>query len=125
MSKTIELRKVITNLLKQVNSNIYYEEAKSNAEFPYIVYELTSVNLNNYPRDDIFLIIDVWDKNKSTQTVEILADKVEKTLNMINNPTNAVLPTFYLNDRMSIRDEDKSIKRRQLKFIIQNYYIGE
>lgn len=125
VSKTIELRRVITTLLKQVNSNIFYEEATSKATFPYIIYELKTINLNNYPRDDVFLTIDVWDKDKTTNTVETIADNIEKVLNTKNNPTNLVLPTFYLNDRNSIRDENKDIKRRQLKFTIQNYYIGE
>lgn len=125
MSKTIELRKVVKSLLKKVNNSIFYEEANEKAQFPYIVYEFDTVNLNNYPRDDIFLTIDVWDRNIDTVRVETLADDIEKVLNHINNPTISVLPTFYLENRMSIRDEDKTIKRRQLKFIIQNYYIGE
>ena len=124
MSKTIELRKVVKSLLEKVNTNVYYEEASAKAIYPYIVYEFSTINLNNFPRDDIFLTVDVWDRNIDTVRVETLADDIEKVLNNINNPTISVLPTFYLENRMSIRDEDKQIRRRQLKFIIQNYYIG-
>lgn len=125
-SKTIELRKVITSLLKEVNNEVYYERASKDAVYPYIVYNLDTINLNNYPRDDIFITIDIWDRNKegSTTKVEILADTLEKVLNMKNKPTDKVLPTFYLENRTSIEDEDEFIKRRQLKFMIQNYYIG-
>ncbi|MGL5085313.1 MAG: tail completion protein gp17 [Clostridium sp.] len=124
-SKTIELRKVVKSLLKEVNNNVFYEEASSNATFPYLVYEFETVNLNNYPRDDIFMTVDVWDKAEDTITVETLADNIEKALNFTNNPTKNVLPTFYLESRMSLRDEDKQIRRRQLKFTIQNYYLGD
>lgn len=124
-SKTIELRKVVKSLLEEVNNNVFYEEASSKSTFPYLVYEFETVNLNNYPRDDIFMTVDIWDKDKDTITVETLADDVEKALNFINNPTKNVLPTFYLESRMSLRDEDKQIRRRQLKFTIQNYYLGD
>lgn len=124
-SKTIELRKVVKSLLNEVSNNVFYEEASSKATFPYLVYEFETVNLNNYPRDDIFMTVDVWDKAEDTIIVETLADNIEKALNFTNNPTKYVLPTFYLESRMSLRDDDKQIRRRQLKFTIQNYYLGD
>ena len=123
-SKTIELRKVVTKLLKEVNKQVYYESATDKATYPYIVYNFDTVNLNNYPRDDIFLTIDVWDQGETSTKVETLADNIEEALNMENKPSDKVLPTFYLEDRRSISDEDETIRRRQLKFTIQNYYIG-
>ena len=123
-TKTIELRKVVTKLLKEVNNQVYYETATDKAKYPYIVYNFDTVNLNNYPRDDIFLTIDVWNQGETSITVETLADNIEEALNMENKPDINVLPTFYLEDRRSIADEDETIRRRQLKFTIQNYYIG-
>lgn len=124
VSKTVELRKVITTLLKQVkhiNNQVYFENASSTAAYPYIVYNINSIDLNSYPRNDVVLTVDVWDNNSNTSIIEDVADDVEAKLNMVNYPTATVLPTFYLNIRNSIIDEDKTIKRRQLKFIIQNY----
>ncbi len=123
-SKTIELRKVVTKLLKEVNKQVYYESATDKATYPYIVYNFDTVNLDNYPRDDIFLTIDVWDQGENSTKIETLADNIESALNMENKPSDKVLPTFYLDDRRSISDEDETIRRRQLKFTIQNYYIG-
>lgn len=123
-SKTIELRKVVTKLLKKVNKQVYYESATDKATYPYIVYNFDTVNLDNYPRDDIFLTIDVWDQGENSTKIETLADNIESALNMENKPSDKVLPTFYLDDRRSISDEDETIRRRQLKFTIQNYYIG-
>lgn len=123
-TKTIELRKVVTKLLKEANNQVYYESATDEAIYPYIVYNFDTVNLNNYPRNDIFLTIDVWDQGDTSTMVETLADNIEEALNMENKPSDKVLPTFYLEDRRSIADEDETIRRRQLKFTIQNYYIG-
>lgn len=124
MSKTIELRKLIVKLLKEVNKSVFYENASDKAEYPYIVYNLDNINTVNYPRNDIILTIDVWDRSNSTITVESLTDKIEDVLNMLNKPSKNLFPTFYLEDRMSIDDEDSLIRRRQLKFKIENYYIG-
>lgn len=124
MSKTIELRKVITGLLKQTNVEVFYENAINTAKFPYIVYNFESVNFGNTGRDDIFLDIDIWDKNSSSIEVETIADYVEDILNSLNKPTDSILPTFYKENRRALQDEDKNIRRRQLRFIIQNYYIG-
>lgn len=124
MSKTIELRKLIVKLLKDVNKSVFYENASDKAKYPYIVYNLDNMNTVNYPRNDIILTIDVWDRSNSTITVESLTDKIEDVLNMLNKPSKNLFPTFYLEDRMSIDDEDPLIRRRQLKFKIENYYIG-
>lgn len=125
VSKTLELRKVIIKLLKEINSNVYYENATDEAEFPYIVYEIDSINFDYIERDDVILTINIWDKDRGSKTVDSLADDIEKKLKYLNNPTQTVLPTFYAISRTSIPDEDKSIRRRELKFQIQNYYIGE
>ncbi|MCX0363210.1 hypothetical protein LI063_03400 [Clostridium perfringens] len=124
MSKTIELRKLIVKLLKDVNKSVFYENANDKAKYPYIVYNLDNINTVNYPRNDIILTINVWDRSNSTVTVETLTDNIEDVLNMLNKPSKNLFPTFYLEDRMSIDDEDPLIRRRQLKFKIENYYIG-
>ena len=124
VSKTKELRKVVTALLKQVNEKVFYEDADDETPYPYIVYEFNTIDLGNEGRDDVILIVNAWDKGRTAEQVEALADNIENALNGTNSPTKTVLPTFYLFNRDTIRDEDKSIKRRELKFEIQNYYIG-
>lgn len=124
VSKTIELRKVIVKLLKEVDKSVFYENANDKANYPYIVYNLDNINTLNYPRNDIVLTIDVWDRNKDTVMVETLTDEIEERLNMLNQPTDKLFSTFYLEARMSIDDEDPLIRRRQLKFKIESYYTG-
>ena len=124
MNKTEELRKVIAAALSGVCPRVNYEIATDTEQFPYLVYDLSSVNLDDIERDDVILTIDVWDKSASPVTVEELSDRIESLLNAANMPTQTVLPTFFRISRATIQDPDKSLKRRQLKFQIQNYYIG-
>lgn len=123
MSKTLELRKLIKDILLDLEVEVFFDDSTDKAKYPYIVYSFESTNFSNN-RDDIILAIDIWDRNESTRNVEVLADGVEALFNFENKPTNKILPTFYLEGRYSLKDEDKKLKRRQIKISIKNYYIG-
>ncbi|MDU4725927.1 hypothetical protein [Clostridium sp.] len=125
MSKTVELRKVIVSLLEQVTPNVSFDKADKKTQFPYSVYSMNNVDLSSYPRDDISVTVDIWDKDIDSIRIETLTDKLEKILNRNNHPTDKILPTFYLVGRNSLEDEDPLIQRRQLKFIVKNYEVRE
>ena len=125
VSKTVELRKVIVSLLEQVTPNVSFDKADKKTQFPYSVYSMNNVDLSSYPRDDISVTVDIWDKDIDSIRIETLTDKLEKILNRNNHPTDKVLPTFYLVGRNSLEDEDPLIQRRQLKFIVKNYEVRE
>lgn len=125
MSKTIALRKLITVELNKYGKSVYYKKADKKAKFPYIVYSLENVDLNTYPRDDIELTIDIWDRNEISYEIEALSDKIEKGFNRLNKPTDIILPTFYVISKRSVDDEDEEIERRQIKISIQSYEIEE
>lgn len=124
--KTVEIRKTILSELKKINNNVYFESATDKSVFPYIVYSIDKT----YPkgkkddRDDITLILDVWDNTIDTTRIENLTDTIEMHLDNLNKPTPTVLLTFYLLSRKSLKDEIETIKHRQLKFVIQSYYTG-
>lgn len=124
MNKTEELRKVIVAVLSEICPRVYYENAKDTEKFPYIVYELNNINLDKIERDDLIMTVDVWDKNPTPKIVESIADQIEDIFNAANLPSETVLPTFFRISRQPIYDSDKSLKHRQIKFQIQNYYIG-
>ncbi len=125
VSKTVELRKVIVSLLEQVTPNVSFDKADKKTQFPYSVYSMNNVDLSSYPRDDISVTVDIWDKDIDSIRIETLTDKLEKILNRNNHPTDKILPTFYLVGRNSLEDEDPLIQRRQLKFIVKNYEVRE
>ena len=123
MSKTNRLREIIQ---AKINSHLqcFYRTADSETSFPHAVYDFESIDLGDINRDDLILIIDIWGKGKDTSQIEEIADNIETIFNAANLPSEEVLPTFYRISRKPIDDEDKTIIHRQLKFQIQNYYIG-
>lgn len=123
MSKTIALREIIQQNLNTIIKS-YYRIADAQAKFPYAVYDFETIDLGDIYRDDLILIIDIWGKGKDTSTIEDIADQIEAMFNAANLPGEEVLPTFYRISRKPIDDDDKTLMRRQLKFQIQNYYIG-
>ena len=123
MSKTNSLRKIIQSKIDSVVS-CYYRTADPDALFPHAVYDFENIDLGDINRDDLILIVDLWDKGSNTSRIEEMADQIEEIFNAANLPNEEVLPTFYRISRKPIDDEDKTIMRRQLKFQIQNYYIG-
>lgn len=123
MSKTNSLRKIIQSKIDSVVS-CYYRTADPDALFPHAVYDFENIDLGDINRDDLILIVDLWDKGSDTSGLEEMADQIEEMFNAANLPNEEVLPTFYRISRKPVDDEDKTIMRRQLKFQIQNYYIG-
>lgn len=123
MTKTIELRKVIQSKINTI-INSYYRKADAEAAYPYAVFNFENIDLSDINRDDLILIVDIWAHGNDTTFIEEAADKIEKIFNAANLPNEYVLPTFYRISRKPVDDEDKMIQRRELKFQIQNYYIG-
>ena len=123
MSKTNSLRKIIQSNIDSVVS-CYYRMADSGALYPHAVYDFENIDLGDINRDDLILIVDLWDRGNNTSRIDEMADQIEEIFNAANLPNEEVLPTFYRISRKPIDDEDKTIMRRQLKFQIQNYYIG-
>lgn len=123
MSKTIALRKIVQSKIDSVVKS-YHQNADKGALFSHAVYHFENVDLGDLHRDDLILVVDLWGKGKDTSEIEEMADQLEEIFNAANLPGEEVLPTFYRISRKPIDDEDKTLIRRQLKFQIQNYFIG-
>lgn len=125
MNKTNALRKIIQTNINQIVTSYYRKADKDkNKIFPHAVYDFENIDLGDINRDDLILVIDLWDHGEDTTQIEDLADAIETIFNAANMPDEEVLPTFYRISRKPIDDEDKMIMHRQLKFQVQNYYIG-
>lgn len=121
MSRTNDLRQFITAQLLTVANNVYYENAIEGAGFPHVVFTLDKVNLGDLNREDYTLDIDVWDRGTSALRIEQLCDEIEDLFDAKNNPQNTILPTFFKDTRNVVADADRTLKHRNLKFIVQNY----
>ena len=123
MNKTNALRTIIQSNIDQIVKS-YYRKASKDKIYPHAVYDFENIDLGDISRDDLILVIDLWDHGEDTTQIEDLADAIETIFNAVNMPNEEVLPTFYRISRKPIDDEDKMIMHRQLKFQVQNYYIG-
>ncbi|MEG1929351.1 MAG: hypothetical protein RR090_12175 [Niameybacter sp.] len=117
MSKTVNLRTVLQAELEKVHKNTYHEDAPSTTTYPYMVYELESI------QDNFQLEINVYDKGTSTQQVEVLADAIEAHFKRFIWRDDEQIFTTYKNTRNNMQEEDKTIKRRRLLFDV--YYHGK
>jgi len=123
MARTDNLRSLVRTKLKTITEleEVYYEIADTEALFPHAVITFDSVDLGDINRHDYVVNVDVYDRGPSASQVEGICDKIENIFCNLNAPTDAVLPTFYLESRQSIADEDKAIRRRLVRLQAQNY----
>lgn len=127
--KSNKLRKLIRdNLITLIEDyeelkNVFYRIADDKALYPHIVFSLDSsvMNSDDSNRQIYNLVVDVWDKGESFETVEDIADSVESLLNKENLPQVSILPTFWQTSRTQVYESDKAIKHIQLRFDVQNY----
>lgn len=117
VSKTYDLRIALQTELKNLCANCYFEENSDKPfKYPYLVYEIEDIG-SNYQ-----LEINVFDYSKSSKAVEDLTDLIESHFkNFIYRDANQVFRTFK-NTRNTIKEDDKSIRRRRL--LIDLYYNG-
>lgn len=118
-TKIIELRKAISTLLLTVHSRVYYEDADDKAAFPYLVFNLVT-SIDDGTLENFVLDVDAWDApiGGDTTALETLISNVDAALHRKTiYETGKVCVTFYRENRLTLRDDDKRIRRR--KYIFQ------
>ena len=121
MSRTNELRELITSALKNICENVYFEVADEEALYPHIVYYLRSVDLGELSREDYILEIHLWEMDAEATNIEDKADNIVEMFRAENMPQRNILPTFYVYDRKAVDDEDKKIRHRVISVQINMY----
>lgn len=128
MSRTNDLRKLVKSILSEKSfiekygiKKVYFELADDSSIYPHIVFAFDYVNTGDLFRHDLSLIIDIYTKGYSAFTVEDICDDLEDMFNAENLPQDTILPTFFLENRRPVPEEDKSIKHRQIEILVQNY----
>lgn len=106
-------------MLLPICNKVYYRIADEDNIYPHIVFRFRKLDLGDLFRQDYMLEIDVWDKD--VIHIEDMCDQIEWIFNNNNNPQNTILPTFFIESRDDIEDEDKSIQHRLLRVECQNY----
>ena len=121
MSKTAELRKLVTAQLNRTTGATYYRKAPKDAAFPYKSFELSRVDTMGDPRDDVDLTVDIWDKAEDPKEVDEIADQLESILSKANLPQDTILPTFFRESRYPVDEPDQTIQHIQLHFLVESY----
>lgn len=128
MGRTNKLRKLVKSVLSNEHfiqtygiKGVWFETADEENMYPHITFQFDQINTGDLYRHDLSLIIDLYDKGTSALVVEEMADAVEDLFNAKNLPQETILPTFYLERRNVVMDEDKMIRHRQIEIIVQNY----
>lgn len=118
--RPIELRRTITAAIRTITEKVYYEDAPSEPDYPYIVYVFPDTD-DQESLETFMMEIDAWDKpsGNGTLAIEELIGKVDKVLNRKVFSSNGVFFSIYRESRRSINDPDKNIKRRQYEYQIR------
>lgn len=125
MSKTANLRKLVTETIRSVTGVAYHKSAPKDAAYPYTTFELSSVAFLDSHRDDFELEVDIWDRALDPKAAEEIADQIEAKLNNANLPQDKILPTFFREGRYNLDDPDKNLQHIQLRFTVQLYELEE
>ena len=116
----IELRKALSAKLKSIHPRVYHSESvPESAVFPYLVYDLPNDNDDGESMELVVVDVDGWDRptNGDTTALETLVALVNAGLNKQVLTTGTTVAVFYLETKLSPRDDDPRIKRR--KYIYQ------
>lgn len=114
----IKIRKVINDYLKTLHSQVYYQQPPEDASYPYLVFDFPQSLPDGEGLEVITVDIDGWDapKNGDTTVLENLMTNVN-ALDKNVLVQDGLRATFYLENRLSLTDDDKRIRRR--KYIYQ------
>ena len=118
------LRKLLHPYLKSIHPRVYFQDAPDNAQFPYLVYDLTQIVNDGEEFETVALDIDGWDMpaDGDTTAIENLMDEVNQALNKKTLTAEELAVTFYLDRKIPLTDDNKDIRRR--KYIYEARLFG-
>lgn len=98
----------------------YYEEAPKEIEYPYAVFSLKRISVEDH-RQSYILEINVWDRNRYYSRAEEMMDSLEKKLDKSIDLNDILMAYFYGGARQNIPDKDKEIKHIREQFEMYVY----
>lgn len=127
MNKPSELRAAIQAVLDGLHPRVFYQAARGNPEFPYLVWDLTRA-FDDGNTEVYLLEVDGWDQAKDTTALEDLMETVDGDGDLVApsglhrrvlNVPGQVAATIYRESRQSIPDEDDRIRRRRYTYEVR------
>lgn len=114
-----ELRELVRAKLYTLTQYVYYFLADKDAMYPHIVFNLSRTSKYDAARDDVTLDVEIFTKSESE--AQDLADAVEAMFNVVNDPQDTLLPTFFVESIRQVPESDKSIRHKTVEITVQNY----
>jgi hypothetical protein len=114
----IKIRTDIQNFLNSKHERVYYQHAPDDAIYPFIVYDLPN-STDNGTMENFVLEIDAWDDKTDTIPLESLIGTIDEGLHRRSVVTEGISLTFYRENRLSLTDPDKRLRRRQYVYQIR------
>jgi hypothetical protein len=118
--RAIRLRQEINKVLESIHPQFYYESSSDEAKYPFVVYSLAD-SVDDGSVETFTMEIDGWDRpsNGDTTELEMIMGKIDNALHRYTTGDSDLFFSFYRENRRSITDPDKRLKRRQLVFQIR------
>jgi hypothetical protein len=127
--KIISVRKDIKSFLKSIHPNVtidgesksrvHYEVAPEDAPYPFLAYILNN-STDDGTTERFVLEIDGWDNQADTTALETLMSDLDAELHrrtvMIDDNLSA---TYYRENRLTIKDPDAQLRRRQYVYQVR------
>lgn len=110
-----------------VTAGLYYDDADEGSTFPYLVYSFEPITVQDESSDTLLLNIDGWDHPATgdTTTLEELMQTIDGNGSLVDPSglnekiikTDEVTLILRRENRYSIPDDNKSIKRRRYQYL--------
>lgn len=114
----IFLKKILNSL---TDVKVFNDRSRKDSIYPYIVADSSNISTQLYPRVDVDLVLNIWDKSQNYIKVNEIADIIQSALNRESKVADNITATFYLNTRKNVDDEDKELKRVYMLFDVEIY----
>ncbi|MCI3922490.1 DUF3168 domain-containing protein [Paenibacillus sp. TRM 82003] len=98
-------------------------DATDDAQYPYIVYDLPN-SVDDGTLENFDLDVDGWSISDDTNVIEDLMSKVDAALHRKSVVVGDLALTIYRENRLTLTDDDRRIKRRKYVYQVRTYYIG-
>lgn len=120
--KAVEVRKAIQAALKTIHPRVFFQVADEEAEHPYLVFELSN-SFDDGTLENFVLEVDGWDApaNGDTTALETMIHAADSVLHkqVLRPPGMAI--ALYRQNRLSLRDDEKRIRRRKYIYQARTY----